>query len=88
MTFFYDTCLFLRETIINDFNLNEFDAGSYGVTIGFIDRIEDDDDDNVIKTNRANTADCTIVENLSKYDYVIKLSDVFKLMADNKAFSS
>lgn len=94
---FYDTCLFLRETVVNDFNLNDFVAGSYGVTIGYIDRIEDDDDDEddednycvdevVIKTNRNNTADCTIVENLSKYDYVIKLSDVFKLMADNEAF--
>lgn len=95
---FYDTCLFLKETVVNDFNLNDFVAGSYGVTIGYITRIENDDEEEdednycveeiVIKTNRVNTADCTIVENLSKYDYVIKLSDIFKLMADNEAFNS
>lgn len=96
---FYDTCLFLSETVVRDFKLHDYVAGSCGVTIGYIERIYEDDDEDednednyfvediVIKTNRTNPAGCTIVENLSDYAYVIKLSDVFKLMDSNEDFN-
>lgn len=92
---FYDTCLFLSETAVEDFKLHDYVASSCSVTIGYIERIYEDDEeeeeinveDIIIKTNRTNPAGCTIVENLSDYDYVIKLSDVFKLMASNEEFN-
>ena len=91
----YDTCLFLSENVVRDFKLHDYVACSSGVTIGYIERLyEDDYEDNdcvediVIKTNRTNPAGCTIVENLSDYHYVIKLSDVFKLMASNEDFNA
>lgn len=93
----YDTCMFLSETVVKDFKLHDYVAGSCGVTIDYIERIYEDDEDEdaeeinvediVIKTNRTNPAGCTIVENLSDYAYVIKLSDVFKLMASNEDFN-
>lgn len=90
----YDTCLFLSENVVRDFKLHDYVACSSGVTIGYIERLyEDDYEDNdcvediVIKTNRTNPAGCTIVENLSDYHYVIKLSDVFKLMDSNEDFN-
>lgn len=93
----YDTCMFLSETVVKDFKLHDYVAGNCGVTIGYIKRIYEDDEDEdaeeinvediVIKTNRTNPAGCTIVENLSDYAYVIKLSDVFKLMASNEDFN-
>lgn len=96
-TIYYDTCLFLSEGVVEDFKLHDYVAGSWGVTIGYIERIYEDDDeedaeeisveDVVIKTNRINPAGCVIVEKLSDYAYVIKLSDVFKLMASNKDFN-
>lgn len=91
---FYDTCLFLSETAVEDFKLHDYVASSCSVTIGYIEHIYEDDEeelnveDIVIKTNRTNPADCTIVENLSDYDYVIKLADVFKLMASNEEFNA
>lgn len=93
----YDTCMFLNGNVVSDFKLHDYVAGSWGVTIGYIERIYEDDEDEdaeeinvediVIKTNRTNPAGCTIVENLSDYAYVIKLSDVFKLMASNEDFN-
>ena len=90
----YDTCMFLNGNVVSNFKLHAYVAGSCGVTIGYIERLyEDDDEDDycvedfVIKTNRTNPAGCTIVENLSDYAYVIKLSDVFKLMASNEDFN-
>lgn len=95
----YDTCLFLSETVVEDFKLHDYAAGSCDVTIGYIECIYEDDaedednednycvEDIVIKTNRTNPAGCTIVENLSDYAYVIKLSDVFKLMDSNEDFN-
>lgn len=90
----YDTCLFLSENVVRDFKLHDYVACSSGVTIGYIERLyEDDYEDNdcvediVIKTNRTNPAGCTIIENLSDYHYVIKLADVFKLMASNEDFN-
>lgn len=91
---FYDTCLFLSETAVEDFKLHDYVASSCSVTIGYIEHIYEDDEeelnveDIVIKTNRTNPAGCTIVENLSDYDYVIKLADVFKLMASNEEFNA
>lgn len=93
-----DTCLFLNGNVVSDFEMHDYVAGSCGVTIGYIERIYEDDEDEdneddycvediVIKTNRTNLAGCTIVENLSDYAYVIKLSDVFKLMASNEDFN-
>lgn len=91
---FYDTCLFLSETAVEDFKLHDYVATSCSVTIGYIEHIYEDDEeeelnveDIVIKTNRTNPAGCTIVEKLSDYDYVIKLADVFKLMASNEEFN-
>lgn len=90
---FYDTCLFLSETAVEDFKMHDYVASSCSVTIGYIERIYEDDEeelnveDIVINTNRTNPAGCTIVENLSDYDYVIKLADVFKLMASNEEFN-
>lgn len=95
----YDTCMFLKAGVVGDFELHDYVAGSCDVTIGYIERIYEDDDEDVdneddyfvedivIKTNRTNPAGCTIVENLSDYAYVIKLSDVFKLMASNEDFN-
>lgn len=104
----YDTCMFLNGNVVSDFKLHDYVAGSCDVTIGYIERIyEDDDEDDdedecnedecnednycvedfVIKTNRNNPVGCTIVEKLSDYAYVIKLSDVFKLMASNEDFN-
>lgn len=90
----YDTCIFLSENVVRDFKLHDYVACSSGVTIGYIERLyEDDYEDNDcvedidIKTNRTNLAGCTIVENLSDYHYVIKLSDVFNLMASNEDFN-
>lgn len=90
-TIYFDTCLFLSEGVVEDFKLQDYVAGSCGVTIGYIERIYEDDycvEDIIIKTNRTNHAGCTIVENLSDYAYVIKLSDVFKLMASNGDFNA
>lgn len=89
-TIYFDTCLFLSETVVEDFKLQDYVAGSCGVTIGYIERIYEDNycvEDIVIKTNRTNPGGCAIVENLSDYAYVIKLSDVFKLMASNEDFN-
>ena len=93
---FYDTCLFLSETAVEDFKMHDYVASSCSVTIGYIEDIHEDDDDDeeelnvediVIKTNRTNPAGHTIVVKLSDYDYVIKLADVFKLMASNEEFN-
>lgn len=86
----YDTCIFLSATVVEDFKLHDYIAGSYAVTIGYIERVNDDDDveDILISTNRTIAKGCGILENLSAYDYVIKLSDVFKLMASNEEFNA
>lgn len=87
----YDTCIFLSATVVEDFKLHDYTAGSYAVTIGYIKRVNDDDDDVediLISTNRTNAKGCGILENLSDYDYVIKLSDVFTLMDSNEDFNA
>ena len=86
----YDTCLFLSETVVEDFKLYDRGAASQDVTIGYIGNNEDNDsvENILIKTNRISIDDCDIKEKLSDYDYVIKLSDVFKLMASNENFNA
>lgn len=93
----YDTCTFLNGNVVSDFKLHDYVAGSCGVTIGYIERIYEDDEeedakeinveDILIETNRNHPAGGNIVEKLSDYAYVIKLSDVFKLMASNEDFN-
>lgn len=85
----YDTCMFLKRNVVDDFEMHDYIAGSCNVTIGYIEYYYDEDDEEggyILKTNKTDVADDSIVEKLSNYDYVIKLSDVFKLMADNEAF--
>lgn len=85
----YDTCLFLSETVIEDFKLHDYGVASQDVTIGYIDNDKNSDDieDIIICTNRIGANDRGIKEMLSDYDYVIKLADVFKLMASNEEFN-
>lgn len=87
----YDTCVFLKAGVVGDFERHDYVAGSCDVTIGYISHYYDEEADfneeNIIKTNRKDTANNTIVERLSDYHYVIKLSDVFKLMASNEDFN-
>ena len=89
----YETCIFLKENVVGDFKMHDYVAGSDGVTIGYIGRSYDEDEDdfdevNSLKTNRADVIGNSIVETLSDYDYVIKLSDVFNLMASNEEFNA
>ena len=85
----YDTCIFLSATVVEDFKLHDYVAGSYAVTIGYIERVNDEDvEDILINTNRTTAMGCGILENLSDYDYVIKLSDVFKLLDSNGDFNA
>lgn len=80
------TCLFLSKTVVEDFKLCYYIAESADVTIGYLEEHEGDVGDIPIKTNRIGAGDHDIVEKLSNYDYVIKLSDVFKLMDSNEEF--
>lgn len=80
-----DICLFLNETVIEDFKLHDYGAASQNVTIGYLDLSWDD---TIIITNRNDLEGHYIRERLEKYDYVIKLSDVFKLMSSNKEFNT
>ena len=87
----YDTCMFLNKDAVYDFDLHDYVAGSYSVTIGYVSYSYDEEDDDfdeetIIKTDRKDTDGKFIVEKLSDYDYVIKLSDVLQLMATNKDF--
>lgn len=88
----YDTCVFLKGGVVGDFELHDYVAGSCDVTIGYISHYYDEEEydfeeENLIKTNRKDIVNNTIVEKLSDYDYVIKLADVFKLMASNEDFN-
>lgn len=83
----YDTCVFLKASVVGDFEMHDYVASSCDVTIGYYDEEDDFDEENIIETNRKDTANNTIVERLSDYHYVIKLSDVFKLMASNEDFN-
>lgn len=82
----YDTCIFLKEKVVNYFKLNDYVAGSCDVTIGYIESSYDEDI--LIETSRGDEDGITITEKLSDYDYVIKLSDVFKLMNSNEEFNA
>lgn len=82
----YDTCIFLKEKVVNYFKLNAYVAGSCDVTIGYIESSYDEDI--LIETSRGDEDGITITEKLSDYDYVIKLSDVFKLMNSNGEFNA
>ena len=82
-----ETCLFLNETVVKDFKLRDYVAVSGDVTIGYLGDHEDVKDI-LIKTNRFSANYRNIVEKLSNYDYVIKLSDVFKLMGSNEEFNA
>lgn len=89
----FDTCILLKENVVDGFKMHDYVAGSDGVTIGYIGRSYDEDEDafdevNSLKTNRADAIGNTIVEKLSDYAYVIKLSDVFKLMDSNEEFNA
>ena len=81
-----ETCLFLSETVVKDFKLRDYVAVSQDATIGYIGDREDVEDI-LIKTNRIDADYRNIVEKLSSYDYVIKISDVFKLMGSNEEFN-
>lgn len=82
----YDTCIFLKEKVVDYFKLHDYVAGSCDVTIGYIESAYDEY--LLIKTSRSDEHGNSIVENLSDYDYVIKLSDVFELMASNEDFNA
>ena len=89
----YETCIFLKENVVDDFKMHDYVAGSGSVTIGYIGLSYDEDEDyfdeeNSLKTNRADVIGNCIVEKLSDYDYVIKLSDVFNLMDSNEEFNA
>lgn len=81
-----ETCLFLSETVVKDFKLRDYVAVSQDATIGYIGDHEDVEDI-LIKTNRIDAGYRNIIEKLSSYDYVMKLSDVFKLMGSNEEFN-
>lgn len=88
----YNTCMFLKGGVVVDFEMHDYIAGSCNVTIGYLERVYDEEDadfkeENIIKTNRRDLDGNPIRENLSAYDYVIKLSDVLQLMATNEDFS-
>lgn len=87
----YDTCMFLKAGVIADFEMRDYVTGSCNVTIGYVTRYYDEEegdfgDENLIKTNRKDTYGNSIIEKLSNYHYVIKLSDVLQLMATNEDF--
>lgn len=86
----YETCLFFNNVVIEDFKLHDYDTASQDVTIGYIGNVKDNVgiEDIFIKTDRIGVNKCGIKEKLSDYDYVIKLSDVFKLMGSNKEFNA
>lgn len=81
-----ETCLFLRETVVEYFKQGDYVVVSQDVTIGYLGRHEGDVEDIRILTNRIDAGGRSILEKLSNYDYVIKLSDVFKLMDSNEEF--
>lgn len=81
-----DTCMFVKRSVVVDFEMCDYIAGSCNVTIGYIERSRDEEE-TIIYTNRRDVDGNPIRENLSKYDYVIKLSDVLQLMATNEDFS-
>lgn len=80
------TCLFLSETVVEDFKRGDYIAVSGEVTIGYLWDHEGDVGDILIKTNRIDAGGRSILEKLSSYDYVMKLYDVFKLMGSTKEF--
>ena len=88
----YDTCMFLKGEAVYDFGLHDYVTCSRDVTIGYVsysydeEEEEDFDEENIIKTDRKDTNGKSIVEKLSAYDYVIKLSDVLQLVATNEDF--
>lgn len=81
-----EACLFLSKTVVEDFKQGDYIAVSGEVTIGYLWDHEGDVGDILIKTNRIDAGGRDIVEKLSNYDYVITLSDVFKLMGSTKEF--
>lgn len=83
-----ETCLFLSETVVEDFKQGDYIAVSGEVTIGYLWDHEGDVGDILIKTNRIDAGGRGIVDKLSNYDYVITLSDVFKLMDSNEEFNA
>lgn len=88
----YDTCMFLKKEVVADFALQDYATCSRDVTIGYVsysydeEEEEDFDEENIIKTDRKDANGKTIVEKISAYDYVIKISDVLQLMATNEDF--
>jgi hypothetical protein len=83
------TCLFIDDYAFDDIDTRgDYVVGSSSATIGYLDLERDyDADDVVIKTNRAYKDSDFITEELKKYDYVIKLKDVIKLMVSNEEFN-
>lgn len=87
----YDTCMFLKGEVVDDFESHDYVTCSRDVTIGYVsysydEEEEDFDEENIIKTDRKDTNGKTIVEKISAYDYVIRISDVLQLMATNENF--
>lgn len=84
-----DTCLFIDDFAVDDIEKGDYLVGSSSATIGYLDLScdYDDDDEIVIKTNRTAPNGRILTEKLKEYDYAIKLSDVFKLMASNEDFN-
>ena len=84
----YSTCLFLGESVVEDFKMCDYIAVSDYVTIGYLGEHEADDgvEDLLITTNRISAEGRGILETLSNYAYEIKLSDVLKLMGSKEEF--
>lgn len=83
----YDTCLFIDDFAFDDIERGDYIVGSSSATIGYLDLERDyNEDDVIIKTNRTNPDRDFMTEELKKYDYVIKLKDVIKLMVENNDF--
>lgn len=84
------TCLFIDGFAFNDIEEGDYVVSSSSATIGYLSLKRDDNTDEVIiHTNRANSDDPDgyyITEKLKKYAYVIKLKDVIKLMVDNEDY--
>lgn len=88
MSLDYDTCLFIDDYTFDDIDTRgDYIVGSGCATIGYLNLKSDyNADDVVIETNRANSDGDYIKEKLKKYNYVIKLKDVIKLMAENEDY--
>ena len=83
-----NTCLFLDDFTVEDIESGDNIVSSSSVTLGYLNLSGDDDADDInIETNRTDSKGYYVTEKLKKYDYVIKLKDVIKLMVNNDEFT-